>query len=34
MEYDEISTEIEPLECFDDYDEARDLFNDYVKELQ
>ena len=34
MEYDEISAEIEPLECFDDYGEARDLFNDYVKELK
>ena len=33
MEYDEVSAEIEPLECSDDYDEIRELFNDYVKQL-
>ena len=32
-EYDEVSVDIEPISDFDDYDEARDLFNDYVKEL-
>ena len=33
-EYDEVSVEVEPINDFDDYDEARDLFNDYVKELK
>ena len=32
-EYDEVSVDIEPISDFNDYDEARDLFNDYVKEL-
>ena len=32
-EYDEVSVDIKPISDFDDYDEARDLFNDYVKEL-
>ena len=33
MEYEEMGAEIEPLECSDDYDEIRELFNDYVKQL-
>jgi len=32
-EYDEVAVEVEPLSYFDDYDEARELFNDYVKQL-
>ena len=32
-EYDEVSVEVKPINDFDDYDEAQDLFNDYVKEL-
>ena len=33
MEYDEVSAEIEPLKFSDDYDEIRESFNDYVKQL-
>ena len=33
MEYDEVNAEVEPLECSDDYGDARELFNDYVKQL-
>ena len=32
-EFDEIEAETQPLSSFDDYDEARELFNDYVKQL-
>ena len=33
-EYDEVSVEVEPINDFDDYDEAQELFNDYIKELK
>ena len=33
-EYDEVAVEVEPINDFDDYDEARDLFIDYAKQLQ
>jgi hypothetical protein len=33
-EYDEVSVKVEPINDFDNYNEARDLFNDYVKELK
>ena len=33
MEFDVIEAEIEPLNFCEDYDEARELFNDYVKQL-
>ena len=33
-EYDEVSVEVEPINDFDDYDEAQELFKDYIKELK
>ena len=33
-EYDEVSVEVEPINEFDDYDEAQELFKDYIKELK
>jgi len=34
MEYEELSSEIEPLNVCEDYDEAQELFKDYIKELK
>ena len=33
MEYEELSSEVESLNVCEDYDEAQELFNDYVKQL-
>ena len=33
-EYDEVSVEVEPINDLDDYDEAQELFKDYIKELK
>ncbi len=32
-EYEEEEVEIEPLNSFDDYDEAQEVFDNYVKQL-
>ncbi len=32
-EYEEEEAEIEPLSSFDDYDEAQEVFDNYVKQL-
>jgi hypothetical protein len=34
MEYEELSSEVEPLNVCEDYDEAQELFKDYIKELK
>tara|TARA_R110000772_G_scaffold15512_7_gene45008 strand:- start:2332 stop:2541 length:210 start_codon:yes stop_codon:yes gene_type:complete len=34
MDYYVVESEEELLECSDDYDEMRELFNDYVKKLE
>ncbi len=33
MEYEELSSEVKYLNVCEDYDEAQELFNDYVKQL-
>ena len=34
MEYEELSSEVEPLNVCEDYDEAQELFKDYIRELK
>ena len=34
MEYEELSSEVESLNVCEDYDEAQELFNNYIKQLE